>query len=288
MLAEGICLGCRRLVNVQNCSVVTANYPEFTYCNTCEDLALAHISASSMDGILARLNSEGIKDNVNLVIGRLVTRIRCSFESLRCLRNHRICEDCDLDGAAILRTMYDASLQVEYLAEPENANARAQEYTDFREIERDRQIRSLKKYEGNPYVDTIMNSPLRTECEPAIRAIFDKVERPFRVNNKPGKHRERWHVKNLRSFCMGKGREEEYDFIVSLLNGVTHSSPLALSSPPMSQPFLLLVAGNLVFRALGAALTYNKLILDPATENLIEGTRKNIFAPQSYAPRPVT
>jgi hypothetical protein len=276
-MTSGICLECHCLVDAKNQSRTTAELGKPLYCAACDEFALAHVMNGRASDMLALLQNKGFNDQVNKVVRMLIARLRKSFGSLVALRRAGCFVEGNHDPATILRAMYDASLQVEYiLHNSSKATALAQDFIDFQEIERHENIKALDRYQ-NEFVRKIASNPLRAINEAAFQAKFKKIESKFR-NKKGTKYRDKWHGKNLRDLCKTKTREEEFDFMIVNLHGATHSSPQTLFSGSAVAPsIILLLAGKLVLRAIAAALDYNKVQVNAELAAEIEVVRHNLI-----------
>jgi hypothetical protein len=267
------CLACHCLVNAQNQSKTTAALGKPCYCSECDDLALAHIMLERFTFAMSFLKNSNPRGRVNVIAAKLLKRLGMSMNSLLALRRSGCFVEHNHDPATILRAMYDATFQLEYLLhDPTKSAQLAADFFDFQEIERHKKIVSLQRYK-NDFVQRLNRSLLRTQNEAAINAAFSKVERRFR---KGKGYRDTWHGKNLRQLCWTKDREEEYDFMIVLLHGATHSSPQTLySGAAISPSIILLMASNLMMRAIAAALDYNGIQVDVELKGEIEQAREN-------------
>ena len=191
------------------------------------------------------------------------------------------------DPSTILRSVYDASLQAEYIVhDAAKATDLAQNYLDFQEIERYRLIKALGKYKDE-FSGKMVEGEERAANELKIRERFEKVEAKFRKAHGAG-YMTSWHDEKLREFCKARGRKEEYDFMLVLLHGAAHSSALAMLRGYSANPsFLMLTAANLTWRAIGGMLDYHKIEMEPELAGVMENARRSLLEANKAA-RPAT
>lgn len=203
-------------------------------------------------------------------------RISSGLESLRALHRHAQ-HDFRADGMTILRAMYDAQLQVLYiLADPADADERAQLFLDFRWIE---QRRMQELLEGNPtqLAQTLLKSPRRAEGEAAREENFQRL-RPNYLTRK-GKLRADWYPGTLRELAKTVGLESEYEILQRTLSGAVHSTPTALlAGLTFSDPeHLLLIGWRITFRVLGRIAQHHGAPLEPEHEEVVRDAMRNLY-----------
>jgi hypothetical protein len=130
------------------------------------------------------------------------------------------------DTAVLLRVMYDAWLQLEFMAWPElsaTRSARVGMYWQFSLVD------NFAYYENLDRQRSAMGEGSR------LRANAEDIERERRLveeyrgkfENKKGKLRKYWYPGTLRDVARAVGRDTEYVSFVSLLSAATHASPAA-------------------------------------------------------------
>jgi len=182
------------------------------------------------------------------------------------------------DGMTLLRAMYDAHLQTLYiLADPVEADERAQLFLDYRWIE---QRRMQKIIERNPthLARTLMQSPKRFEGEAEREANYQKL-RPKYLTRDGKKDRADWYPGTLRDLACAVGLESEYEILQKDLSGSVHSTPTALlAGPSFSEgEHLLLLGWKLMFRVLGRIAAHHGVALGSEHEEVIRDAMCNIY-----------
>jgi hypothetical protein len=199
-------------------------------------------------------------DAVTTAVGLLMKRAylyTASLWTLRCHAQH----DSSLEGAGVLRMLYDASLQALYiLADASKAEERAELYLNYLYIEKDR-LRAWFDKRQNPLAQRLSNSPRRATTEPSLNQKIDLVQEKYKQNN--GKYRLHWYSGNLKCLAKSVGLEEEYEILQFQLSGAIHSSISATSQGAFFQEQeLVLVAWKFVLRVLGRFAEYKKIDFD--------------------------
>lgn len=271
-----VCEGCGKLVTDENVSRTTLKHPEFVFCALCDDLAPTFLIRRHFPSILGKLRESRRVDNVNSALGLLTHRLIQSMDCILLLRKSFGAAKASVDVETILRSMYDASLQAEYIASNRgSAPVKAQDYMDFTYVERHEAVKCLDRYH-NAFASSVANSPRRSAGEPVLNKEFARVESRFR--SAKGKLRDKWHDQSLRSFSKNQKREEEYDFIIKSLHGSTHSSFAALKSGgKVAVALQPLLAANLCLRALAVAMEYNGIPFGDLVAALVELARANLI-----------
>lgn len=214
------------------------------------------------------------------VLDLLKKRIEGALNSLWVLHRHAP-HEFGFDGMMVLRGVYDAHLQALYiLAKPEESDARATLYLDFRWVERQRMKEMLEK---NPtlFARTLLQSPKRAAAEPAIDAEFQRV-RPSFLGPK-GELHTNWYRGDLSALSRaeGVGLESEYRVLQRQLSSAVHSSAWSLLAPRpwVTGEQILLMAWRLVYRVLGRIAAHHGVPLQPEHEELVRDSFRNIFEP---------
>jgi hypothetical protein len=177
---------------------------------------------------------------MNLLIPRIVN----ACNSIRVLTENAG-HDFGCDGAVILRGLYDAALQAQYiLAKPDLASRRAELYLDFFWVERF--TRSQRVYRNTSTIaEYVKNSPNRAGAEPINTQQYLKVRDRY-LTRKKKDVRQDWYPGSLRDLAEDAGYEVEYDLVQSELSSSVHSTPLALQYGSAISPENLLSWGWLL------------------------------------------
>lgn len=228
--------------------------------------------ANTLMGLLRR---HGRRGEVTHTVGHLLNRITRSVESLTLLFR-RSASDAELDGASILRTVYDAHLQVLYiLSDPEPL---AKLYADFFNVEWHK-FREMIDRRPEGLFKLVAQSPNRAKTEPANDANFRRVEGAYRRPN--GSYRQNWYRGTPRDMARRVGYEGEFLVLSRLLNPIVHSSAFGLFSPTqMNGDGMVSLAWDLLFRCMGRTLEYEGITsrLDPhIAASVVTPTYKPVF-----------
>ena len=228
--------------------------------------------ANTLMGLLRRHGRPG---EVTHTVGHLLNRISRSIETLTLLFR-RGASDAELDGASILRTVYDAHLQVLYiLNDPE---PRAKLYADFFNVEWHK-FREMIDRRPEGLFKLVAQSPNRAKTEPANDANFRRVEAAYRRPN--GSYRQNWYVGTPRDMARKVGYEGEFLVLSRLLNPIVHSSAFGLFSPTqMNGDGMVSLAWDLLFRCMGKTLEYEGVMdqVQPhIAERVVRPTYKPVF-----------
>jgi len=229
--------------------------------------------------IVTKLNSVRKDTVVTRAVELLMKRIVSGGNTLFILGQlSSPCSEHDfaLDGASILRGIYDAMLQALYiLCDPPECEERARLYLDFYWVEWHEAVRLFDK---SPTVlaAKVKNSPKRPQGEPAIQKEFEQVESKFLT--KKGGLRQAWYPGTLRNLAKHVGLDTEYELFQRQLSGAVHSSPLSLKDGPIYTGFLLVdLSFRFSFRVLGRFAEYKDVGLEAFEKQMIQDSMRNIF-----------
>jgi hypothetical protein len=213
-------------------------------------------------------------------------RLHCALETLTAL-NRFAKHDSRPDGMTVLRAMYDAQIQALYiLADPAEADERAQLFLDFRWIE---QRRMQKVIEGNStrLARALMQSPKRLAGEAEREANYQKL-RPKYLTRDGKKDRDHWYAGSLRDLARAVGSESEYEILQTDLSGAVHASPTALlAGASFSETgHLLFIGWKLWFRVLGRIAAHHGVPLSKEQEEHVRDAMSNLYDfPPGESPR---
>ena len=176
----------------------------------------------------------------------------------------------------ILRGIYDAMLQALYiLSDPLQREARADDYLDFRWVERKS---TIPLFDSSPtcLAQQISKSPRRAGTEPTIDTRYASVCPKFK--NAKGQLRDHWYEGRLRDLAKAVNLESEYEILQKQLSGTVHSSADALQDQPAYPEYVLLsLAWTFSFRVLGKFAEYAQVTLDRYEGELVRLSESNIF-----------
>jgi uncharacterized protein DUF5677 len=230
-------------------------------------------AADTANGILEALQKHGrIGEITRGLIPFLMNRILRSIESLTFLFR-RNPNQAEMNGASILRTIYDTHLQVLYiLKDPE---PRAKLYLDFLYVEA-RKMRQVVN--SHPAQFFKMLADRNAKHEATNEAAFRRVEAGYRKSS--NSYRQNWYVGTLADVAKDGDYEAEYRVISVVLNPIVHSSASGLMTPQHKGRNLITTAWDLLFRCLGKTAECEGILSkrDPETvESVLKPTYKPIY-----------
>jgi hypothetical protein len=219
------------------------------------------------------------EDQVAAALLCLLVRVANSWRSIRTLRTHT--PDADgfaVDAGAILRAMFDAYLQAEYIvSDQEQSHSRASLYFDFEHVEKYKHMQKWMEH-NNSMTERLKKSPHRPAGERNVREQYDRVKDRFLVEKRQKDGtikrgpatRNQWFSGDLRTIAKGLGKLDEYDLLLASLHGCVHSSVRALKvGPPVSGDHVLFWATTVVARIINLNVRYNNIPLSELNANLI-------------------
>ena len=237
---------------------------------------LMRFSNSIVGRLRARPDKGSICTALNLLLGRVID----ACNSIRVLAEHSR-HSYDADGAVILRSAYDASLQALYiLSKPEHRQERALLFLDFCWVEK---YFGIKRVDANPSLvaKQVSQSPNRVAAEPTVIREFQRVEARYRTKKRKNQTeviRNTWYPGNLRVLAKDIRYETEYDLLQSQLSASVHSSPLALKQGPIiSREHLLSWGWVLSMRVLCRYAEFKGVALTQEETDVYETCKKSIL-----------
>jgi hypothetical protein len=173
-----------------------------------------------------------------------------------------------VDAGTLLRAMYDAYLQAEYLlGDLSKAAARANDYFDFQHVEQYKQAEKLMRHD-NEFSRKMKRSPERPEGEKRVKQEYERVKHRY-LWSKKGDVRDHWYPNNLRQITGSQGKVE-YDTIVTSLQGCVHSSAMAVEKgPPISPEYITAWASTIAARVAKLNVDYNKIKLNDQNSQIL-------------------
>ena len=181
--------------------------------------------------VIAVSHERSKTDEVARALLCFLVRVVNSRRSIRTLRDHSPRDEMFLvDAGTLLRAMYDAYLQAEYMvADVREAPNRARDYFDFEHVELYKWRQKVLNHD-NLLTDGVKLSPDFAEAEKAQEDAYNRVKDRFPIGRKPnGKTREHWYPGQLKDIA---GNTDEYDICLWALQGCVHSSALAMREGP--------------------------------------------------------
>jgi hypothetical protein len=233
------------------------------------------------------------EDQVARALVFLLVRVGNSWRSLRTLATHTgDIEGFAVDAGAILRAMFDAYLQADYIVSNcDEASARASDYFEFEHVERYKHMTKWLNH-NNALVNTVKTSPRRAEGERNVRQQYDRVKDRFYVDRvlKDGtvkrgpKTRSQWFPGDLRKIADQLGKADEYDILLASLHGCVHSSAYALANGPAIPPEHVVSWGATISaRVAYLNLKHNKISLDDSSDRILGSLNRPYFLPWELA-----
>lgn len=198
-----------------------------------------------------------------------------------------------LDGMVILRSSYDATLQLVFmLHDPEKRSERAELYLDFLWIER-HNLRHRIDSSNTEVAEYVASSSMRAsgeeELDERLRAVGkqyltkkgrqDLTEEDQRYLTSPkAKYRSHWYPGGLRDLARAVGYGSEYELFHKDASASVHASPMPLRfGPTIRARNMILWASALGLRASEAvADTYGVALSDDHREFFRSG-RRNFY-----------
>lgn len=220
------------------------------------------------------LNAHAPQGVISKAVKLLNKKLSHSHNALLCLRvNAKY--PWEQEGAVILRTMYDASMQGLYiLADPAEAESRAHLYLEYEIVERHKFIEFAKQ--GNaPGLKQIANSPLRSQAEPLLRKELDRVRSKYPRSDGKGL-RNKWYAGKLEDLAKVVGFTEECQFFQKTLSGAVHSSPF-WSGVGLDERLLIPMAYELTIRVVGKAALFFSVPISDDDRDLIAESMKHLL-----------
>lgn len=163
-------------------------------------------------------------------------------------------EDAAWDGAAILRTIYDAHLQALYiLKEPET---RGKQYVDYLWVELHQMVCVME--DNSKRLGKLTRSNLQVSgMDTVVQAEFDRVKANYPKSKGGSGLRRQWYEGTLAELAESVGYEAEYRIVSRMLNGPVHSSPYGLGAEPrLSGSDVTVLAWHFLHRVMGRIAEY--------------------------------
>jgi Family of unknown function (DUF5677) len=197
-----------------------------------------------------------------------LTRVANTWKSIRTLRKYS--DDSDIfvvDAGTLLRAMYDAYFQAEYLvSQSDERSQRAQDYFDFAHVERYKFVTKILSA-NNFFANRLKASPKRQEGEQENKRRFEGVKSRFVTKKNGSATRNHWYPGTLAEIA----KSDEYDTLFTSFNGCVHSSASALASGPfVTAENVLIFASTTAAKVARLSVSYNKTVLKPLHQKLLD------------------
>ncbi len=173
-----------------------------------------------------------------------------------------------VDAGALLRAMYDACFQAEYLVhDPVRIDARASDYLEYEHVERHRISRKVLRH-NTQLANRLKSSAKRPEGEKRVKNEYDRVKDRYLVKKRKADGtvkrrpaaRSTWYSGDLSALAESLGKRAEYDTFIAVFNGCVHSSALAVHMGPIVSPQnILTLASNIAARVARLNVEHNHI-----------------------------
>lgn len=181
-------------------------------------------------------------DEVARALLFLLLRVSNTWRSIRTLDKHTS-DDAGpmLDTGALLRAMFDAYLQAEYIIGDEKvAVERANDYLDFEHVEKYKRVQAVMRHD-NPFSEQLKSSPNRPEGEKRLQQEYDRVKNRYLTERRQRdgtiqrgtRTRPHWYAGNLAEIARSLGKSDEYDILLANYHGCIHSSSFTVREGPI-------------------------------------------------------
>jgi len=237
--------------------------------------------------VVTESHSHSETDEVARALLFFLVRVSNTWRSIRTLDKHTPdVEGPMVDAGTLLRAMFDAYLQADYISSDETlAMERAKDYFDFEHVERYKLIQKVIACD-NPFVDKLKASARRSEGEKRAQEAYDRVKARYQVQprRQGGRHtrscrtRPNWYPGTLADIARSLGKSGEYDILVASLHACVHSSPIGLTSGPIgSRPHILSWASTIAARVARLSVEHNHIQLDDCDERILSALCRPYF-----------
>ena len=202
------------------------------------------------------------------------TRLAGSWKSIVTLTQHHLDQDSfraiSNDCKAIQRCMYDAYLQMKWIAEgPNNSDDMGQLYLDFGPVERYRLVELILTLDDG-MSRRLANSPRKQEGHARLKEEFDKVKHKYLKSNGRGVCKQ-WYEGSLDSIAKDLHLSGEYTWLVRTNNSSVHTGPSAMFRVlDLAARTIELLSESIMMRGLEVLSKHYKLNLTGFTKEVIE------------------
>jgi len=216
-----------------------------------------------------------------------LVRVSNTWRSIRTLDEHMSDEEGPMvDGGTLLRAMFDAYLQAEYIVSDEKlAVERANDYLDFEHVEKHKRARCVTSYD-NPFAEALKTSPHRPTGEERLQQEYNRVKARYFVEKRQPdgtiqrgpRVRSNWYSGTLADIARSLGKSDEYDILLATFHGCVHSSAWAVRKGPMvSREHILDWASTIAARVARLSVNRNCIVLDELHEQILAALCRPYF-----------
>jgi hypothetical protein len=238
-----------------------------------------HVAADEVDQhvlallrlVIQKANDSSTKNEVSRALFYFLLRVANTWCSIRTLRQHSPDEQVFMvDAGVLLRAMYDACFQAEYLVhDADRMDAQANDYLEYEHVERYKISRKVLSHDTQ-LADRLKSSAKRPEGEKRVLEEYDRVKDKYLVEKRqsdgtvkrgPGT-RSTWYSGDLSTIAQSLGKRAEYDTFVAVFNGCVHSSAFAVHAGPIMSPeYVLTLASKIAARLVRLNVQHNRIDL---------------------------
>ena len=226
-------------------------------------------------------------DEVARALLFLLLRVSNTWRSIRTLDKHTPDDEGPMvDTGTLLRAMFDAYIQAEYIVSDKNVAAeRAKDYLEFQHVEKYKRVQAVMRYD-NPFSEQLKSSPNRADGERRLQQEFDRVKARYYTKNRrrncktrPGAGmRTNWYPGSLADIARSLGKSDEYDILLANFHGCVHSSALTVQVGPIgSRKHVLDWASTIAVRVARLSVQHNRIELDEFNGRILEELCKPYF-----------
>jgi hypothetical protein len=242
-----------------------------------ENAEFAELEQRIGNSVISRINESGKGDLVTNATTKIYGRIVAGGNSLLILDDHATTYDWMIDGATILRAIYDAMFQSLFILNDRNESiSLAQKFFDYRIIERKKLIKVFDK--GNSALARCLAaSERRAQVEPQIEAEYKRVCKLYGYTE--GKFPPNWYSPlQLKDIALTTAYSGEFEVFHTQLNMAVHCSPEALEGYfPIARKQLIPLYWKFAFRVLDKLVEYYDITLTAVERALLDTSRSSVL-----------
>lgn len=238
-------------------------------------------------GVITQSRPHTETDVVARALFFLLLRVSNTWRSIRTLDKHTSDKEGPMvDGGTLLRVMFDAYLQAEYIVRGEKlAVERANDYLDFEHVEKYKRAQKVTSYD-NLVAEALKSSPDREGGEKHLQQEFDRVKARYLVEKrrrgrtiKRGpRTRSTWYRGTLADIAKCLGKSDEYDILLATFHGCVHSSAWAAREGPIiRREHIQHWASTIAARVAQLSVEHNRVVLDDFQRQLLASLCKPYF-----------
>lgn len=182
------------------------------------------------------------------------------------------------DCAVILRCMYDAFLQMRWVADgPNDPDKMGQLYLNFLPVE-NYQLMKIVLSQKDALSKRVINSPLKREGLPRSKENYNSVKDNYPNPNGKGV-RKQWYPGSLAGLARDLGATEEYTWYVRRNNSSVHTGPRAMFGGSQACAHNIeTLSRSILVRGLGVLVKHDKLRVSELAEQVITAYSTSLLA----------